>query len=143
MGKLGTLISNAESIVAWAQERRGNKELDLRQEMLDLLRRLDLDVRACADLIDRSNWHIVELLILRACACSSGGTAVVRACCRYQGQGLHVRLCREHPAPRMRPAHWSLHFSASGACQVSMLHRSCSGPPGRFSLWAKQGADQD
>jgi hypothetical protein len=31
---------------AWARERRTNKEVDLRHEMLTLLQRLELDVRS-------------------------------------------------------------------------------------------------
>jgi hypothetical protein len=43
---LGSLVSNAQAMEAWARERRTNKEVDLRHEMLTLLRRLELDVRS-------------------------------------------------------------------------------------------------
>ncbi|ELR15504.1 folylpolyglutamate synthase, putative [Acanthamoeba castellanii str. Neff] len=41
---LGSLVSNAQAMEAWARERRTNREVDLRHEMLTLLRRLELDV---------------------------------------------------------------------------------------------------
>ena len=43
---LGSLVSNVQAMEAWARERRTNKEVDLRHEMLALLRRLELDVRS-------------------------------------------------------------------------------------------------
>ncbi len=39
-------MSNAQAMEAWARERRTNREVDLRHEMLTLLRRLELDVRS-------------------------------------------------------------------------------------------------
>lgn len=41
---LGNLVSNAETMAAWAKERLTNKELDFREEVLELLRRIDVDV---------------------------------------------------------------------------------------------------
>lgn len=44
MATLGSLISSDEAQEQWALDRRNNKKIDVRQEMLNYLKGLDLDV---------------------------------------------------------------------------------------------------